>query len=138
MPAVFVVVPEYSVVLTRGWGNLTGAELHAHARALAACPEFQPAFRQLADLRGVRTLVASTDDVRKLADLNPFVPRARRAVLAATDVVFGMARMYQSHLDGPGDSLRVCRHLEDALRWLDLSEALNTLEVRWPPALSAA
>jgi len=106
---------------TRAEGMLTLAEIEAHLeveetdRALG--------YAELFDARGT-TLSLNADDVRRL------VERARKlhaagvvvgptAIVANSDVVFGMARMYAILSGFVHAPVEVFREVEPALAWLD-------------------
>lgn len=116
-----------SLVLSRGWGVLTDGELLAHVRALTIDPRFVPNFHQLADLRDVADVEVTPPTVKEMARLNPYGNGSRRAVVVTSDLLFGMARMYQILRDEPGDELEIFRKMDDALRWLGVLNAKEEL-----------
>ncbi len=125
MPLVFVVLPEQSLVLSKAWGAVTGAEFHAQARALPTDPAFRRSFKQLTDLRLVTTPAVSAEDIHKLAALNPFDQTARRVAIAQNDLAFGLSRMYQMLIESQAglvreEPMRIFRELDDGIRWLGL------------------
>ena len=121
MPGSYVLDISLRLVLSRAWGVLTAEELLAHASALGKDPRFEPDFNQLSDLRDVRGVALASPDIRDLARLNPFGAGARRAIVSATDEVFGLSRMYEMVRDQPSDEIIVFRDLPPALEWLGLS-----------------
>jgi len=48
-------------------------------------------------------------------------------VVVTSDLLFGMARMYQILRDEPTDELEIFRTLDDALRWLGILNAKEEL-----------
>lgn len=123
MPCAYTIDLTRSLVLSRGWNTVTDRELLAHVRTLTADPRFARNFRQLADLRDVTDVQVTAPTIREMARLNPFGPGARRAVVVTSDVVFGMARMYQILADESSDELQIFRNVDDALRWLWIADA---------------
>jgi hypothetical protein len=95
VPARYRIYPDVGFVHTEAYGRLTGAEMLAHAAALAADPAFSPSYAQLADFRAVTVFAAGPDDMRRLASSNPFDPDAKRVALVGTAIAYGMLRMYQ-------------------------------------------
>ncbi|HWZ85220.1 MAG TPA: hypothetical protein VN032_03410 [Thermoanaerobaculia bacterium] len=139
MPGSFAIDQTRSAVLTRGWGTLTGRDLLAHARTLAADPRFHPHFCQLVDLREVTTVDASSAIIRELAEVSPFGAGARRAIVVSTDVAYGMARMFQILRTTP-DEIFVFRDMDAALLWLGMAESkaeLLSILKHAPPIPSA-
>lgn len=120
VPAVSTVVPEHTVVLSVGWGALTGPDLIASTRVLAANPQFRPDYRQLMDLRAVTLPTVDGRDMQQIAAANPFLPEALRAIVVSSDMTFGLARMYQMLRNGPVETLHVCRDVDEAFEWLGL------------------
>jgi len=127
MPGAYTIDLARSLVLSRGWGVLTDRELLAHVRALTADPRFARHFRQLADLRDVTEVQFTASTIREMVRLNPFGAGARRALVVTSDVVFGMARMYQILRDESPDELRIFRKVDDALQWLGIADAKEEL-----------
>lgn len=122
MPVSFAIDQTRSAVLSRGWGTVTGHELLAHARTLAADARFHPHFCQLVELREVVTVDASSASISELAEVSPFGAGARRAIVVSTDVAYGMARMFQILRTTP-DEIFVFRDMEAALAWLGMAES---------------
>jgi len=127
MPGAYTIDLARSLVLSRGWGVVTDRELLAHVRALTADPRFAPHFRQLADLRDGTDMQVTASTIREMVRLNPFWAGARRALVVTSDVVFGMARMYQLLRDESPDELQIFRKVDDALQWLGIADAKEEL-----------
>ena len=127
MPSAYTIDQTRSIVLSRGWGVITEHELLAHARALAADPRFEPHFCQLADLRDVTSVQVTSATIRQLVHLSPFGAGARRALVGSTDIVYGMARMFQIMRDESPDDIQVFRDLDAALEWLGIAGAKDAL-----------
>ncbi|MEI8014653.1 MAG: hypothetical protein WCH20_07410 [Nitrospira sp.] len=127
MPCAYTIDLARSLVLSRGWGEITDRELLAHVHALTADPRFARNFHQLADLRDVTDVRITASCIREMVRLNPYGTGARRALVVTNDVVFGMARMYQILSDESPDEFEIFRKLDDALRWLELIDAKEEL-----------
>ncbi|MFI5214687.1 MAG: hypothetical protein ACHQU8_09140 [Gemmatimonadales bacterium] len=123
MPVAYTIDQSRSIVLTRGWGVAVDRDLHAHVRSLAADSRFRPHFKQFGDLRGVVKADITRLGIRQLSDLNPFGAGAKRAVVVGSDVVYGMARMYQVMRADRGDELEVFRDADLAFEWLGVPAA---------------
>ena len=102
---------------------LTNRELLAHVRALAVDRRFARNFNQLADLRDVTDLQVTAATIREMVKLNPFGTSARRALVVTSDVVFGMARMYQILLEESSYKFEIFREVDQAFQWLGIAEA---------------
>ena len=93
---------------------MSGADLIAHALALAADPAFDPGYKQLSDFRAMTALAFGPDDIKRTASLSAFRPGTLRVTVVDSDVGFGMTRMYQAHVGGPPETLRVVRSSDEA------------------------
>ena len=107
-------------------GSVNDKELlDAYARSLEA-PDFDPSLNGLVDARGVRQMDVTPAGLRRLADLIQTVDRlqlpTKVAIVAESDVAFGMARMYQSirASGGAPSEHRVFREMAEARAWLGL------------------
>jgi hypothetical protein len=122
MPCDYEIDTDLRLVRTRGWGVLTCADLTANRLQMSQDPAFRSDFSQLADLREVTVIDLSAGDIRELASDSPFVPEARRALVVATDVAFGLARMYGTYREtiSSEDQIRIFRNIRDAEQWLGL------------------
>ena len=120
------------VVYSRAWGVVWDGEFEAHSRALKADARFAPDFRQLQDLVDVTEPRVTPAGLRRVAGLNPFGQHARRAVLVASDIAFGFARMHEMLRVDAEDELQVFRDRAAALAWLGLPAGWT------PPPVSPA
>lgn len=100
-------------------GDVSDADVTAHHRALAADPRFESSLAELVDLSNVSDFFVTSHGMAQSAHSGLHNPIARRAFIAPTDAVFGMARMYQSFYDEYGGAqLAVYRSRSAALAWL--------------------
>ena len=73
--------------------------------------------------RGRGTVTA--EGLRNISIATPYGPGSRRALVATTDVMFGMARMFEMLREEDGDVFRVFRSMKEAMDWLDLDSGSN-------------
>jgi hypothetical protein len=84
-------------------------------------PRFRPGMPGLIDCRGVKSLFSIMDlrrtaaDARRRPELQ--VP-GRAAVLASSNLVYGLLRMYEVFNEGNPAEIRVFRKPEEAMAWL--------------------
>jgi hypothetical protein len=127
---------EFELVVAVATGRIGDADLIDYAERLHADPDRGKAKHELVDLRHVaRDSDVSSAGVRQLAefwsDRADTIAGGRLAIIAPSDVGYGMSRMYQIlRSDGP-DSIQVFRDLVEALRWVGVDEALAD-RVRFP------
>ena len=105
--------------MSTGSGAFTLVDALAHQQRLASDPDFDPSFSQLVDLTHVTSVDVTASDIRKLAQANLFSCGSRRAILATSEVAFGLARMFEALRESAGeDGIQVFRDLNEALDWL--------------------
>jgi hypothetical protein len=119
----FSVDPRTRTRTARYSGVITEEELLTTYATLVADPGYDPTFDDLVDLREVERLELSAAAIRQLATM--FVPldavsgHTRTAIVAASDAVFGMSRMYEMlRGDEVPEEIRVFRSYEEATAWL--------------------
>jgi hypothetical protein len=104
-------------------GDVNNADVIEHLRSLLADPRFDSSMPELVDLRGVTSVSASSEMIPASARWPLHSSYARRAVVAPTDLLYGLARMYQSYRDDTGQAqLQIFRTIPPALEWLGLAE----------------
>jgi hypothetical protein len=86
MPATYRIYAEVGLVHTEARGVPRGDEMVAHAHALAADPAFSPRYSQFTDYRPATAFEANGQDIRRLVEVNPFSPTARRVGLVGSPV----------------------------------------------------
>ncbi len=118
MPVTYHIESDTGMVFTRGEGMVTSAELLEHQRRLAADPAFEPGYRQLSDYSAVTHTDASWGVIHELARNTPFHPESRRALVAPMDLVFGLARIFETFSE-ERSNVRVFRNREEATAWRD-------------------
>ena len=121
MPASYTIDAARQLVISRGVGELTEADLLAHQRQLQHDPAFVPTFRQLWDLTGVTGGQITAAGVRTLAAVTVFQPGTRRAIVVQGLLAYGLARMFQLWRSVQGERIAVFRELAPALAWLEES-----------------
>ncbi len=74
----------------------------------------------ISDLTGVTSFDVPGDIIRSLARQKPapFPPETPRFIVASSDLLFGMMRMYELAADRPEGKLTVVRRMEDVLALL--------------------
>lgn len=122
MPTAYTIDPDRQLVRATAWGRLTEAETRALCNALRDDPAFVPTYRQMCDLREVTEIEASTIFLRHLACHSIFLSDTRRAWVARSDIVFGLARMLQVFCDNEGREVGVFRTLAEGNDWLGLTD----------------
>ena len=85
-------------------------------------PNFAVDFSQLADMSEVSRLDVSTDVVHYIAATTPFGEGSKRALVAGSDIVYGMARLYGTVAEQRPGEFRAFREMSSAIEWLGLQD----------------
>ena len=105
-------------------GTVTDADLQQLSDELLGASESVPGQRELIDLRGVEAQQVSSDALREMSERFTAADRApgsvKSAVVASTDFIYGLARMYQTFRSESALQLQVFREMEEALEFLGL------------------
>jgi len=112
--------PARRLVQVRVAGILCDQDLVDGDAELRGDPDFDPSYRQIVDLCEADGTGVTTDGVRQLARRPPlFLPESKRAIVVASELGYGMARMFELMRDNKSGEIRVFDSLDDALKWLD-------------------
>jgi hypothetical protein len=120
MPLGFHIDTDRRVIFVRGWGTVTDADVRAHGAALRVDPRFDPTWPVLGDGRDIDDLRVTGGFLRHYQ--SPFDGSTKRALVVASDVVFGMARMYGFLATDDDQAVAVMRSMPSAVEWLGLPE----------------
>lgn len=120
VPASHCIDPGQRLVLRTFEGVLTDEDLLQDQNAMRNAPEYKPEYRQLIDARGVERAEISTEVIRDLARASPGAPEARRAFVVASDLAYGLARMFEIQRTDAPEEVRVFRDVNEARAWLGL------------------
>lgn len=119
MPLTYRVDTTHGIVRSHGSGTLTMDELLGYFEASRADPHYHESMHRLMDLREV-THLPSSEDIRALAAFartKAPVETARMAILASSDLAFGVSMMFKAFV-GYGERLIVVRDEREAMDWL--------------------
>jgi hypothetical protein len=111
---------ERHLVLTRAWGVLTVRQLVDVTSRILLDPRFDPSYRSLGDLREVTEIAVDMLETAQTAATPLFIAGTRRAIVATSDAVFGVARMFATFAERSGQEVRVFRDIRLAEEWLEL------------------
>jgi len=107
---------EHKILLIVMEGDIDGAEIQAiDSEMRRQIVKMQPT-AGISDLTGVGTFNVPGEVMRSAAlQPAPFPPETPRFIVAPTDLLFGMSRMYELVADRPAGQLQVVRRREEAL-----------------------
>jgi hypothetical protein len=113
------------IVMTRGWGVVSTRDLQDLTSRILLDPRFDPTYRSLADLSEVTEVLVNTMSMAETATAPLFVSGTRRAIVAASDLVFGMASTFAAISLRTGHEVRVFRRMPDAEAWLERGDDVS-------------
>lgn len=121
MPAKYVIDVARRLVISTGTGTVNDEDVLNHHEQLRRDPDFDPTFDQLSDFTAVTKVEITPEAIRVIASQQLFADNARRAIVAPTREIFGLARMFQAYreLSEGKEGIAIFRDREQALRWLD-------------------
>ena len=123
MPLTYRVDKGHGILRSHGSGTLTTGDLMEYFKSTRADPDFDPAMHRLMDLRQVTQLPPS-EEIRAMATFartKAPVETARMAILAPSDLAFGVSMMFKGFV-GFGERLVVVRDEAEAIAWLTSAE----------------
>ncbi len=107
-------------------GNLSNEDILESLMHFVSNPYYNPAYDELWDLTAVESTTVSQEGLRRVADFErterPLGGANRRAVVAPSDLLFGLARMYEMIAEDVSIDIRVFRDTGPACRWLGFDE----------------
>ena len=119
---------EMKVLYTRFFGVVTEKDLRDQANAVTADPRIGPGVRELVDLSGVEDIQGGAggleENIRIDITHGEKLAGMRTAIVAATDLLYGFSRMYQSlaEVKNAPSKVEVFRTEKEAREWLGLEE----------------
>ena len=119
MPLTFQVDKASNILRSYGTGVLTMDDLLKYFAESRADPSYDPSMDRMMDLREVTQLPSSVE-IRSLATFartKAPVEKARMAIIASSDLAFGVSMMFKAFV-GYGERLVVVRDEAEARDWL--------------------
>jgi hypothetical protein len=109
-------------VRSRAWGVVTDKDLFNHADRIRMLFEqgiLDSTWAEVCDFTAAERFDhISSDEIRRLAARNPWPKASLRAIVAPSDVGFGLCRMYEMLCGTAGANVWVVRTKADAVAWL--------------------
>ncbi|MDF1505338.1 hypothetical protein [Roseisolibacter sp. H3M3-2] len=116
MPADYTIDPARRRIHTRLSGTLTDPELIAMEARLRVDPAYDAEYDHVIDATGVTALAVTGAGIRHIVTVTPNGQgcAGRRVIVAPTDALYGMGRMFQTLRDAEPSELAVVRTREQA------------------------
>lgn len=128
MPIAYQIDHDQRLVFATPHGVLIDADIFKYQQEVWSRPDVR-GYNELIDMAGVTEIeFISTKRVAFLADLSASMDApalvSKLAIIATTDLHFGLARMYETYRETAKQgtkAVRVFRNREEALQWLGVS-----------------
>jgi hypothetical protein len=121
MPVSYEIDESKGLIRTQCAGQITLAEVLEHFRALVSdprCPRRLDVFLDLCQVTSIPRSVDLRDVADEIRQIRDMVHFGACAVLACSDAIFGMARMFEVFAEESFEQTRVFRVREQADAWL--------------------
>jgi len=124
MPITYRIDPTRHLVVTEWSGTITIQEARAYFSGLRSDPDFDPTMLHLSNaLKADAPLTLG--ELRLLASESPFADCGRAAIVASSDLVFGVSKQYKALANRKSRTIRVFRELDEAFEWLGESRGTD-------------
>lgn len=118
----YKVLPDQKIIITQAQAGVSIDEMRSHMSTVSSHPDIHPDFSHLFDLREAKNINFNTNEVKQLAEFSYFDDSSKRAIVASSDLYYGMARMYEIFKESSSANIRVFRTYEEAKEWIGLQE----------------
>jgi hypothetical protein len=122
MPIIIELNKEEGIVYTTIDGRVSTDEIIDGLKKVLDHPDFRPGLRGIVDIRPSE-LDTHAGDVRRIADLlieyRDRIGWSRSAVVVATDLAFGMTKMFQAFNEASSIEVEIFQDIEEARQWLE-------------------
>ena len=121
MPCECSIDPVRRLVVSRGTGTFRLRDFVEHVERLRSDSRFDPEFDHLVDARHFDRFDLSAAQLRDMGRQSLFAPTSRRALVVASVLHFGLARMFAAFRESEsGQTTMVFRDWREATAWLGL------------------
>lgn len=101
-------------------GTTTFHEIERYIRETANHPDFDPSFSHFIDASNVIDTDLHPPELIKLNHIEAFAPTSKRVIIARSNFIFGVVRMYE--FVSERENLKVVRTREEAFKLFGLPE----------------
>jgi len=130
MPILHTINRDLKLVMSSWVGDISDSDLLPSYRKLYDDASWQPGFSEIVDLRDAELSSVTSEALRRLASMVDGYTRGKceqfkTAVIAPSNLPFGIARMYEVYADTSPEDVKVFRDLKPAFEWIGISEYLT-------------
>ncbi len=110
------------VVIQRFGGAISAADILEARDQIVAHPDFRNDFDSILDVTQVETVIATSAELAELVRTTPLGRDSRVAMVASTELAFGLSRLSATHAEVSGREARVFRDMSEAMAWLGVPD----------------
>ena len=121
MPAHFVIDEPNRVVFSYACGTLTYFDCTDHMDRLTSDPRFNPDFNQIIDFTDIAHIELTVEQIQELSKRYIFGAKSRRAYVVASDLLYGLSRMFATLRETEGEpGIITFRDIGAAIVWTNV------------------
>lgn len=120
MPVKVEVDRNRKLVVTSYSGEVTDADVRQQVSEIQRQAPYDTDYRAITDFTNVTQFNISTEEIRDVAERNSPLSKARRVIVAPSDIAYGTSRMFQSLSSNTRPNITVVRSLAEAYATLDI------------------
>jgi hypothetical protein len=125
MPIRYRIVRDHKIAYLKGWGKLGINEIAVTGARIFAEDEWENGFSILLDYREVTEMDVHREEIMSLVSQDKenmhLFDKSKCAVVAESDIVFGLSRMWEALAWDIKATKMIFRDIDDAVNWLGLS-----------------
>lgn len=122
----YKIVPDLKIAYVRGAGKVTADEIMIEGAKMFAEKEWVNGYHILCDYSEITDFNLMIEDLNKIVsqdqDNELLFDQSKCAIVAGSDFVFGISRMWETLSDHTKIKIMVFKNIKDSLRWLDIDE----------------
>ena len=124
MPILYTIAPDQKIAYIKAWGKVAVDEIMIEGARMFAETEWENGFNILCDYRETTDFNLSYEDVNKVVWQDKkhehLFDKSKLAIVAKSDLVFGLSRMWEMRSQDSKLTKKVFRDMNDAESWLGL------------------
>lgn len=129
MPIDYDIIEDKQIVVAKGSGVVTGADVISHLDSLAADARYTAPMKKIIDYRSIESIDISSEDAVTIAlKKDTFSPKFRGercAFVSPGNATYSTSRVHQSLVNTNDINTAVFRQIEEALDWLGVTIDMN-------------
>ena len=131
MPVTYKISPELNVAYMKAWGNVSVDEILTAGVKMFTDTQWENGLNILIDYRDTQEFAIKAEDVKKVVQQDrqnePLFDKSKCAIVANTDLIFGISRMWEILSEDINIPRMVFRDINDARIWLGLDSSFLDL-----------